>query len=72
MLRTDWVLSGLNRVGKYEDDIYYDLGDQHAVEVVSGSWQVVDAPPIVEMPYTECISDKTANGYLFPHKLHQE
>lgn len=35
-----------NRVGNYEGDIYYDLGDVVAAKITGAGWQVVDAPPI--------------------------
>lgn len=35
-----------NRVGKLDDEIYYDLGNQNAVKVTRQRWEVVDSPPI--------------------------
>lgn len=35
-----------NRVAKYDNAIYYDLGTQNAVRVTGENWQLVDAPPI--------------------------
>lgn len=35
-----------NRVGYLDDAIYYDLGNENAVRITGGGWQVVECPPV--------------------------